>query len=543
SSQNTEYRNPLANASFLHNDTNQPRNPFNDTYAVELESVQSPPEPYHVFTKKEKWFAVLIVSAAGFCSTMSSSIYYPALNAISRDLQSSQVMVSFMTTSYLVIQGISPLVWGSISDALGRRPAYLASFAVYILANLILIFSPNLASLVVLRGLQAAGEAPIVSIGNGFIQDISDPATRGLFIGFYQASSLLTPEARNFSLVIGPILGSLLTAAFGFRSIFSLLLVLSFVSSLLIICFLPETSRAIAKNGSSQLSGIYKPLIQYRRTGAAIPTDRLKKSPQARLVWSTVFQALRLLRHKDILIILVFSGVVYAVWCMVMSSTPKLFKLLFGLDNRQLNVVLLSNGFGAVFGPYMVGYVMRHDYTVAEMSMKTMHGYENSAKQSKDTISAELPIERARLRKLPWILIVLIISIAAYGLSVGFPSVVERSGWIAVPLIFHFFIAGASNAVITCVQTLVIDLCPGKGASASAITNLVMCVLAAIGNGSVESFLAATGPGATFIGLALVMVVVCTLAVAHWCWGQRWRVERLKADERAKTKKTLVRSS
>lgn len=73
--------------------------------------------------------------------------------------------VSLTITSYLIIQGISPLFWGSISDALGRRPIYIASFAVYIISNIGLSFSPNFTILMVFRGLQAAGSASTVSIG------------------------------------------------------------------------------------------------------------------------------------------------------------------------------------------------------------------------------------------------------------------------------------------------------------------------------------------------------------------------------------------
>lgn len=82
-----------------------------------------------------------------------------------QDLHVSLEMVSLTITSYLVVQGISPLFWGSVSDVLGRRPIYIASFAVYIVANIALSISPNFAVLLVFRGIQAAGSASTVSIG------------------------------------------------------------------------------------------------------------------------------------------------------------------------------------------------------------------------------------------------------------------------------------------------------------------------------------------------------------------------------------------
>lgn len=41
-----------------------------------------PDPPYHVFTRKEKWALVYIVSLAGLFSPLSSNIYFPALRAI-----------------------------------------------------------------------------------------------------------------------------------------------------------------------------------------------------------------------------------------------------------------------------------------------------------------------------------------------------------------------------------------------------------------------------------------------------------------------------
>lgn len=73
--------------------------------------------------------------------------------------------VSLTITSYLIIQGISPLFWGPLSDILGRRVIYIASFSTYIVANIGLSFSPNFAALLIFRGLQSAGSASTVSIG------------------------------------------------------------------------------------------------------------------------------------------------------------------------------------------------------------------------------------------------------------------------------------------------------------------------------------------------------------------------------------------
>ncbi|KAF6807943.1 major facilitator superfamily transporter [Colletotrichum sojae] len=511
------------------------RDPFADTESTiqlpngDERDNQTTEPPYHVFTRRQKWFIIAIIGAAGLFSGLSSNIYFPSLDAISRDLHVSAEMVSLTITSYLIIQGISPLFWGSISDALGRRPIYIASFAVYIAANVGLSFSPNFAVLMVFRGLQAAGSASTVSIGNGVIQDISPPSERGEFVSFYQANSALSSKVRNFSIAVGPVLGGLLANFLGFRSIFVFLLILSALVTIVIVVFLPETMRSIAGNGSLRLGGVYKPLVHRVLREPGYLEDPEGRAPRKRVTLATFVEPLRLLVQKDILINLIFGGVVYTIWSMVTSSTTGLFKTLFGLNELQIGLAFLPNGMGTIVGSAVAGKLMTRDYLAAEAAYKASHDAQQTEKLTAKNLPADFPIERARLRRLPWIVLVFVVSTGAYGVSLGVrPAAATLPGWIAVPLILQFFVAAASNAVFALNQTLVADLCPGKGASATAINNLVRCGLGAVGVAFIETFVADTGPGATFVGLAFVAVGVGPLAVVHWYWGQQWRTERMK---------------
>lgn len=65
----------------------------------------------------------------------------------------------------MLVQGISPTFWGSISDVTGRRPVFIGTFIVYLIANTVLAVSTNYAELMVFRAVQAAGSAATISIG------------------------------------------------------------------------------------------------------------------------------------------------------------------------------------------------------------------------------------------------------------------------------------------------------------------------------------------------------------------------------------------
>jgi len=170
---------------------------------------------------------------------------------------------------------------------------------------------------------------------------------------------------------------------------------------------------------------------------------------------------------------------------------------------------------------------MNRDYAAAEEVYKAARGLPPDHKLSAKEVPADFPIEHARLRNLPWIAAVFVVATAAYGFSLASQLLTMRRGWIAVPLALQFFIAAASNAVFALNQTLVTDLCPGRGASSTAINNLVRCGLGAVGVAFVEPMVAAVGPGPAFLGLALVVVICVPFVVVNWFTGMELRAKRI----------------
>lgn len=170
---------------------------------------------------------------------------------------------------------------------------------------------------------------------------------------------------------------------------------------------------------------------------------------------------------------------------------------------------------------------MTRDYRAAEAAYLRSRNLPPSYRVPTKSLPADFPIERARLRNLPWIAALFVLATAAYGSSLQFPSLTGLRGWIAVPLILQFLIAATSNAVFALNQTLVTDLCPGRGASSTAINNLVRCGLGAIGVALIDTMIAAVGPAVAFFGLALTVVIFLPLVVVNWFWGMKWRMKRM----------------
>jgi MFS family permease len=178
----------------------------------------------------------------------------------------------------------------------------------------------------------------------------------------------------------------------------------------------------------------------------------------------------------------------------------------------------------------MIGKLMTRDFEAAELAYKIARNLPLSYKLPAKNIPAEFPLEHTGLRYLSWIASIFTVSTAAYGFSFADPTLTSKPGWIAVPLILQFLIAAMSNAIFALNQTLVSDLCPGKGASSTAINNLVRCGLGAVGVAFVETMITTIGHAWTFLGLALISVTMTSFAAVNWYWGQQWRATRMERN-------------
>src|SRR3989440_8552196 len=118
---------------------------------------EGPPERYSVFGIWQKRYIVAIVALAAWFSTLSSFIYYPVITLIARDLQSSIARINLTVTSYMVVSAIAPAITGDAADLYGRRPLYLVTLAMYLLANIGIAVQSSFVGLLLLRMLQSAG--------------------------------------------------------------------------------------------------------------------------------------------------------------------------------------------------------------------------------------------------------------------------------------------------------------------------------------------------------------------------------------------------
>ncbi|MCJ1330848.1 hypothetical protein MMC10_007535 [Thelotrema lepadinum] len=308
----------------------------------------------------------------------------------------------------------------------------------------------------------------------------------------------------------------------------------------MIIIILPETMRSIAGDGTLRLSGIYRPLIWTVRKEPSYMVDPDERPELPKITWRTFVAPLTLLMNKSIVLSLIPGGIVYAIWSMVTASTVSLFKAKYQLNELLLGVAFIPNGMrstsrlGTIVGSSIVGKLMNRDFIRTETEYKRSYNLPEYYELPKKDLPVDFPIERSRLRSIWGFMALFVFSTSIYGWTLAFPSFTAMPGSIALPLFFQFLIAASSNAVFAVNQTLIADLCPGKGASSTAINNLVRCTLGAIGVALIDQMIAATTVGPTFLGLGLISFICVPLLLIEWTSAMGWRVEeaaRLTRDK------------
>lgn len=176
----------------------------------------------------------LLLAALSMIGPFTIDTYLPSFPEIARDLHATPLQVQQSLTFYLGPFAIMMLWHGALSDALGRRPVILAGLAVYTLASLGCVFVGSIEQLWLLRILQGISAGVGLTIGRAVIRDLYDGADAQRLMGHVGMVFALAPA-------LAPVVGGLLQAAFGWRSIFVLLFGLAVL--LLLACWrwLPET--------------------------------------------------------------------------------------------------------------------------------------------------------------------------------------------------------------------------------------------------------------------------------------------------------------
>jgi EmrB/QacA subfamily drug resistance transporter len=178
----------------------------------------------------EKTFkrSVMIVTAfAAFLTPFLGSAVNLALPAIGKDLNASAIGLGWVISSFILSSAMFLLPFGRLADIIGRKKVFSAGILLFTISTLLIVFSWNLSSLIILRIIQGISGAMIFGTSLAIITSVFPVGERGRAMG-------INITAVYLGLSTGPVIGGLLTQYFGWRSIFAFLVPFGIASLILI---------------------------------------------------------------------------------------------------------------------------------------------------------------------------------------------------------------------------------------------------------------------------------------------------------------------
>ena len=145
-------------------------------------------------------------------SPLTLNMIVPSLANIALDLRADYAVISLALGGFLAVTALVQLGVGPLSDRIGRRPVLLAALAVHTVASLGCAMAQSAEVFLAFRTLQAGSIACYV-MSMAIVRDTQEGAHVVTLLGRIAMTMALAP-------MLGPLLGSVLDVAFGWRAIF-----------------------------------------------------------------------------------------------------------------------------------------------------------------------------------------------------------------------------------------------------------------------------------------------------------------------------------
>ena len=187
-------------------------------------------------TLKDKLIMFVVIVLAVCLTQFASDIYTPSVSAIATALQVSVGQVQWSMAIYMFGVAVSQLIYGPLSEGIGRKSPLIAGMLIMLLGSGIAYFSPSMNWLLLGRLIQGCGAGACASLWRSVFRDIftgDDLAKYGSY--FTIIITFIVPTA--------PALGGYLQHYGGWRASFLFMLGYALLSLILMLIGFRETSQ------------------------------------------------------------------------------------------------------------------------------------------------------------------------------------------------------------------------------------------------------------------------------------------------------------
>jgi DHA1 family bicyclomycin/chloramphenicol resistance-like MFS transporter len=255
------------------------------------------------------WLLVVLALLSAV-APVATDLYLPAFPEMTAELQASATAVQLTLTAFLLGLTFGQLMFGPLSDRLGRRRPLIVGALLCVVASVVAATAPTIGILIAARFAQGFTGAAGMVIGRAVISDLTGGKTAG------RAFSLMV-IVGGVAPVVAPFAGGLLVDSLGWRGILWVVCAIAVAMLVSIVAVVreshPEARRAELKADAAQ--GI---------------------SP-----WTE-------LRSRTYLANTLAFGFGFAVMMAYISASPFVYQVMVGLTPLQYGIAFGVNALGMI---------------------------------------------------------------------------------------------------------------------------------------------------------------------------------------------------
>ena len=175
---------------------------------------------------KRKLAMIYTMLLGGFFGLLNETLLTTALPRIMKDFKIEYSQVQWLTTAFLLTNGVVVPLSAFIIQRYTTRQVFLTGIVIFLIGTLLGGFSPNFTILLIARVIQALGSGIMMPLMMTTILDVFEPHERGKYMGFFGLVIGLAPA-------IGPTLSGYLVEYFNWRSLFHVVAPISGITFIL----------------------------------------------------------------------------------------------------------------------------------------------------------------------------------------------------------------------------------------------------------------------------------------------------------------------
>ncbi|MCU0975086.1 MAG: multidrug effflux MFS transporter [Steroidobacteraceae bacterium] len=247
---------------------------------------------------------IVLLAAIAASGPFAMNVYLPALPVVQAHFGATVPEMNTTVSIALLSFAVGILLHGPLSDRYGRRPVILGGLGVFALGNLLCLVAPTLEVLLAGRAVQSFGSAAGLVVARAMLGDLYAREKMARMLAYLTMVMVVGPT-------VAPLIGGAVTDAWGWKSLFAVLLMANAAVLGFTWRHLPET-RAAGERSASKAALLGESFALLRRRAF------LGLAVQAGVIYATFLAFISIVPY--VMVELGRSSTEYGLWYLLLAG-------------------------------------------------------------------------------------------------------------------------------------------------------------------------------------------------------------------------------